>query len=133
MLTDYRGFVFTLVYDADAKDQITKTNVMFSTTLPGIRNPEEDIISSIMQDGGIGLVTSLPDIYDKMFILPLIRECLALNHHDFFVELARKIREEEYVIFELCVDYWLSLDNHMELSEQFCNTLENIYDTRSQL
>lgn len=133
MLTDFHGFTLALIYDADAKGQITQEHQMFSTSLPGTRNPEEDIMGSIIQDRGIGFVRSLPGNYDKKIILPLVRECLNLNHHDFFVELARKAQEKESVIFELCVDYWLSLDNHTELSERFCDALEQIYQTHSQL
>lgn len=133
MLTDFREFAVALIYDADAKEQITDRNARFSTLLPGKRNPEEDIINSMTPDNGAEFVKSLPKKYDKMLMLPLVRECLALNHHDFFVELARKAQEEEHIIFELSVDYWLSQDNNMALSEQFCKILEEIYNTYSEL
>ena len=51
--------VIRLIYDADAKEQITDRNARFSTLLPGKRNPEEDIINSMTPDNGAEFVKSL--------------------------------------------------------------------------
>lgn len=128
-LTDFNGFSVVLIYDADAKEHVSSKYENYSILLPGQKNPEEDIIASMLPDNGVSFVKSLPENYDKMSMLPLVRECLALNHHDFFVELARKVKGEEHIIFELSVDYWLSQGDNMVSSQNFCNELERIYNT----
>ncbi|WP_421315263.1 ATP-dependent nuclease [Aeromonas veronii] len=132
-LLDFNGFVVALVYDADAVDQINQINEGISKTLPGLRNPEEDLISSVTFDNGFGFVSSLTDGYDKVVMLQAVRECLNINHHDFFIELARCISADEIKVFELVLDYWLSVENNRNISEDFCTSLEDLYNRNAVL
>lgn len=130
-LIDFNEFVVILAYDADAVDQINANNRGISITLPGVRNPEEDIIAAIRVDGGFDFVNKLSQEYNRAAMFQAVNECLAINHHDFFVELARRLNENEVKIFELLLEYWLSVDENKAQSERFCRDLEGKYCTNA--
>lgn len=103
-----------LVYDGDIIDKgITFNDVekTYSLMLPGKKAPEEELIDAV-NSSLADFLEAFPDLF-KRNIKANLEAVNGINHHDYFVELSKRSRVNEFLILQCAFQVWLKA-NHKE-------------------